>query len=180
MLKIFRKPEKPRVCIAAIFDEIDKLGINSVGIVFIISIFMGAVITLQTAYNIEISFVPLYLVGLTARDSMILEFSSTIVGLILAGKVGANIASEIGMMRVNEQIEALEAEKAELEEAEEELDANAFERGDLIKSEDRIIMVCDDDGANAFVCLRDGDGENCGIVLDELSGDYELLNGRRF
>ena len=69
---------------------------------------MGAVITLQSAYNLENPFIPLYLIGLGTRDSMILEFSSTIVGLILAGKVGSSIASEIGTMRVTEQIDALE------------------------------------------------------------------------
>jgi phospholipid/cholesterol/gamma-HCH transport system permease protein len=69
---------------------------------------MGAVITLQTAYNTENPIYPTYLIGLGARDSIILEFSSTIVALILAGKVGSNIASEIGTMRVTEQIDALE------------------------------------------------------------------------
>ncbi len=108
LTKVFKKPEKKKIYFKLFFDEIDKLGISSIGIVFIISIFMGAVITLQTAYNIGTPLVPLWLVGLLARDSMILEFSSTIVGLILAGKVGANIASEVGMMRVKEQIEALE------------------------------------------------------------------------
>ncbi len=106
--KVFKRPQKPNIFIGNIFFEIEKLGINSIIIVFIISVFMGAVITLQTAYNIEISFVPLYLVGLGTRDSMFLEFSSTIVGLILAGKVGANIASEIGTMKIREQIEALD------------------------------------------------------------------------
>ncbi len=106
--KVFKRPQKTNIFIGNIFFEIEKLGINSIIIVFIISVFMGAVITLQTAYNIEISFVPLYLVGLGTRDSMFLEFSSTIVGLILAGKVGANIASEIGTMKIREQIEALD------------------------------------------------------------------------
>ncbi len=106
--KVFKRPQKRNIFIQNIFFEIEKLGINSVVIVFIISIFMGAVITLQTAYNIEVSFVPLYLVGLGTRDSMFLEFSSTIVALILAGKVGANIASEIGTMKIREQIEALD------------------------------------------------------------------------
>ncbi|MEA2043609.1 MAG: ABC transporter permease [Bacteroidota bacterium] len=106
--KVFKKPERWKVYFKLLIDELIKLGINSIGIVVIISVFIGAVITLQTAYNIEISIVPLYLVGLTTRDSMILEFSSTIVGLVLAGKAGANIASEIGMMRVQEQIDALE------------------------------------------------------------------------
>lgn len=108
LAKVFSKPEKTRILVRAVIKEIDKLGINSLGIVLIISVFMGAVITLQTAYNLENPLIPTYLVGLTARDSMILEFSSTIVGLILAGKVGSNIASEIGTMRISEQIDALE------------------------------------------------------------------------
>lgn len=69
---------------------------------------MGAVITLQTASNIDSALIPEYTVGFTARQSMILEFSPTIIALILAGKVGSNIASEIGTMRVTEQIDALE------------------------------------------------------------------------
>ncbi|MFT3737346.1 MAG: ABC transporter permease [Breznakibacter sp.] len=89
-------------------QEIEKLGLNSLGIVFVISVFMGAVITIQTAINISSPLIPKYLVGLASRDSIILEFSSTIVSLILAGKVGSNIASEIGTMRVTEQIDALE------------------------------------------------------------------------
>lgn len=108
MRKVFSRPEKARTFIKQIFHEIDSLGINSLGIVMIVSFFMGAVITLQTAYNITNPFIPLYLVGLGTRDSMILEFSSTIAGLILAGKVGSSIASEIGTMRVTEQIDALE------------------------------------------------------------------------
>ncbi len=108
LTKVFKKPEKRKIYVARIFEEIEIIGISSIGIVIIISIFMGAVITLQTAYNIGVSYVPLYLVGLGTRDSMFLEFSSTIVGLILAGKVGANIASEVGTMRINEQIDALE------------------------------------------------------------------------
>lgn len=108
MKRVFTKPEKQKIFFRLFIREIEMLGINSLGIVIIISVFMGAVITLQTAYNIESPFIPGYLVGLTARDSMILEFSSTIVGLILAGKVGSNIASEIGTMRISEQIDALE------------------------------------------------------------------------
>ncbi len=106
--KVFSKPEKHKIFVRLIIREMNSLGINSIGIVVIISVFMGAVITLQTAYNLENPLIPAYLIGLTARDSMILEFSSTIVGLILAGKVGSSIASEIGTMRITEQIDALE------------------------------------------------------------------------
>lgn len=108
LLKVFTKPERGKIYYSLIVKEIDKLGIQSIGIVAIISAFMGAVITLQTAYNTENPFLPEYLIGLAARDSILLEFSSTIIGLILAGKVGSNIASEIGTMRVTEQIDALE------------------------------------------------------------------------
>ncbi len=106
--RVFSKPEKLRIFIKQIINEADSLGISSIGIVTIISFFMGAVITLQTAYNLEMMFIPKYTIGLAARESVLLEFSSTIVGLILAGKVGSNIASEIGSMRVSEQIDAIE------------------------------------------------------------------------
>lgn len=106
--RVFAKPEKPKIYLQQTIREMESLGLNSVGIVIIISIFIGAVITLQTRYNLESSWIPLYLIGLTARDTLLLEFSSTMVGLILAGKVGSNIASEIGTMRITEQIDALE------------------------------------------------------------------------
>jgi len=108
MRRTFHKPEKWSVYWRRVFEEIEKLGIGSLGIVVIISIFMGAVITIQMAYGIESPLIPLYSVGLATRDSIMLEFSPTLVGLILAGKVGSSIASEIGTMRVSEQIDALE------------------------------------------------------------------------
>lgn len=108
MGRVFSKPEKGKIYYQQTIREIIGLGFNSIGIVIIISIFMGAVITLQTRYNLENPLIPTYLIGLTARDTMLLEFSSTIVGLILAGKVGSNIASELGHMRITEQIDALE------------------------------------------------------------------------
>ncbi len=106
--RVFAKPEKQSVYYKQIVKEVHSLGLNSIGIVVIISAFMGAVITLQTAYNMENPLLPLYLIGLGCRDSMILEFSSTMIALILAGKVGSSIASELGTMRVTEQIDALE------------------------------------------------------------------------
>jgi phospholipid/cholesterol/gamma-HCH transport system permease protein len=106
--KVFSKPEKPSVYYKQTMHELVFLGLNSVGIIAVISFFMGAVITLQTAYNTENPIYPTYLIGLGCRDSILLEFSSTISALILAGKVGSSIASEIGTMRVTEQIDALE------------------------------------------------------------------------
>ncbi|MFO7619725.1 MAG: ABC transporter permease [Bacteroidales bacterium] len=106
--KVLSRPEKPVIYYKQTMKEMVYLGLNSVGIITIISFFMGAVITLQTAYNTENPIYPAYLIGLGCRDSIILEFSSTISALILAGKVGSNIASEIGTMRVTEQIDALE------------------------------------------------------------------------
>lgn len=106
--KVFAKPEKYVLYYRQTIREVEKLGINSFGIVVVISIFVGAVITIQTNYNLENPLLPRYLVGVTVRDSLLLEFSSTMVALILAGKVGSSIASEIGTMRVTEQIDALE------------------------------------------------------------------------
>lgn len=106
--RIFTMPQKWHVYQKEFFHEIDSLGITSLPIIAIISFFMGAVITIQAAFGFSSPWVPLYAVGYTTRDSMILEFSPTIVSLILAGKVGSNIASEIGTMRITEQIDALE------------------------------------------------------------------------
>ncbi|MGL4597407.1 MAG: MlaE family ABC transporter permease, partial [Bacteroidia bacterium] len=108
MRQVFRKPEKWSIFWRRFFEEVNAIGIGSLGIVAIISIFMGAVITIQSAFGFESPWIPLYAVGVAARDSIILEFSPTIVSLILAGKVGSSIASEIGNMRVTEQIDALE------------------------------------------------------------------------
>ncbi len=108
MVRVFGKPEKFSLYLRQIFHEINNLGLGSLGIIAIISIFMGGVITIQSAYNFTSPLIPLYAVGLGTRESIILEFSPTIVSLILAGKVGSNIASEIGSMRITEQIDALE------------------------------------------------------------------------
>ncbi len=106
--RVFGKPEKFSVYYKQILYEIDSLGIGSLGLIAIISVFMGGVITIQSAYNFTSPFIPLYAVGLGTRESIVLEFSPTIISLILAGKVGSNIASEIGTMRISEQIDALE------------------------------------------------------------------------
>jgi len=108
MGRVFTKPEKGSIFRKQVAFEIDSLGIDSLGIVVIISIFMGAVVAIQTAYNIDNPLVPAYTVGFTTRQSIVLEFSPTIISLILAGKVGSRIAGEIGTMRVTEQIDALE------------------------------------------------------------------------
>lgn len=106
--KVFSRPEKPYLYYKQTMKEMVSLGVDSVGIITIISFFMGAAVGLQTAYNTENPIYPTYLIGLGTRDSMILEFSSSVAALILAGKVGSNIASEIGTMRISEQIDALE------------------------------------------------------------------------
>ncbi len=106
--RAFSKPEKFKLYFKQIIYEVDNLGVGSLGIVAIISVFMGAVITIQSAFGFESPWIPLYAVGVASRDTLILEFCPTIVSLILAGKVGSNIASELGTMRVTEQIDALE------------------------------------------------------------------------
>jgi phospholipid/cholesterol/gamma-HCH transport system permease protein len=106
--RAFSRPEKHRIYLRRLFIELEQLGLDSVGIVAIISIFMGGIITLQVAYNMSSPLFPSYLIGLGNRDTLILEFSSTILALIMAGKIGSNITSEIGSMRVTEQIDSLE------------------------------------------------------------------------
>ncbi len=108
MRQVFRRPENDRIYLRQILIEMERLGLDSLPIVAIISVFMGAVLCIQLAFNIEHPLVPLYTIGLSVRESVVLEFSPTIISLILAGKIGSRIASEIGTMRVTEQIDALE------------------------------------------------------------------------
>lgn len=108
MQRVFTRPQKGKIFRKQLFDEFQHLGIESIGIIAFISVFMGAVVAIQTAYNIDSPLIPLSMVGFTTRQSVILEFSPTVISLILAGKVGSRIASEIGTMRVTEQIDALE------------------------------------------------------------------------
>lgn len=108
MGKVFSRPEKGSIYRRRIIYEMESIGIDSIGLTAIISIFIGAVITLQMCINLESPFIPQSLIGYATRETMILEFSSTVVALILSGKVGSSIASEIGTMRITEQIDALE------------------------------------------------------------------------
>jgi phospholipid/cholesterol/gamma-HCH transport system permease protein len=104
----FQRPEKQSIYFRQIMVEMENLGLASVGIVAIISVFMGAVLAIQMAFNIDTPLIPSYTIGFVTRQSVELEFAPTIISLILAGKVGSRIASEIGTMRVTEQIDALE------------------------------------------------------------------------
>src|SRR5690554_1034612 len=106
--EIFRRPTKWRIMRGLIFKEIDELIIGSLGIVAFLSFFIGAVVTIQTALNLNNPIIPKYLIGFTARQSIILEFSPTFVSIIMAGRMGSYITSSIGTMRVTEQIDALE------------------------------------------------------------------------
>ncbi len=105
---VFSKPEKTKIFRKQFFTDTEKLVLDSIPIIAVISLFIGAVIVIQTASNIESPLIPKMYVGYMARESLILEFCSTMVALILAGKVGSNIASEIGSMRISEQIDAME------------------------------------------------------------------------
>lgn len=108
MKGLFTRPEKWKVFWNQVFVEMESMGFGSLVIVAINSVFMGAVITIQSAYNIVNPAVPLSAIGIVARDSIIIEFSPTIIMMVLAGKIGSSISSEIGTMRVTEQIDALE------------------------------------------------------------------------
>ena len=106
--EMFRKPTKWTVMKQLILKDIEDLIIGSLGIVAFISFFVGGVITIQTALNIDNPLIPRYLVGFATRQSIILEFAPTFISVIMAGKVGSFITSSIGTMRVTEQIDALE------------------------------------------------------------------------
>ena len=108
MLKVLRKPDKGKIFRQQLLDEIFYLGVDSIGIVAIISVFIGAVLVMQTAYNIDSPLIPLYTIGYITRQTIVLEFAPTIMSLILAGKVGSRIAGEIGTMKVTEQVDALD------------------------------------------------------------------------
>lgn len=108
MGKVFRKPDRQRMFWRQYSHELEKQGLQSLPIVMIISIFIGAILTIQAKTNTENPLLPTYTTGLLTRETLLLEFSSTILCLILAGKVGSNIASEIGTMRITEQIDAME------------------------------------------------------------------------
>ena len=108
MGKVFSHPERLSIYYRRTIFEMEALGFNSIVLTAIISAFIGAVVVLQMAITLESAFIPDFMMGYSAREVMVLEFSSTVVALILAGKVGSNIASEIGTMRITEQIDALE------------------------------------------------------------------------
>lgn len=108
MGKTFSRPERFRMFLKKYVKEMASLGVDSIGIVLLISFFIGAVICIQMKLNIQSPWMPKFVTGYTTREIMLLEFSSSIMCLILAGKVGSNIASELGTMRVTQQIDALE------------------------------------------------------------------------
>jgi phospholipid/cholesterol/gamma-HCH transport system permease protein len=109
MLKeVFNKPTKWKVMKPLIFKEIDDLIIGSLGIVAFISFFIGAVVAIQTALNLNNPLIPKSLIAFATRQSVILEFAPTFISIIMAGRAGSYITSSIGTMRVTEQIDALE------------------------------------------------------------------------
>ena len=108
MRSLFTRRETLRTYINLTTQECINVGYNSLFIIGIVSIFMGAVTTIQTAFNLVSPFIPDYVISLVVRDMAILELSPTIIAIIFAGKVGSSIAGELGTMRITEQIDALE------------------------------------------------------------------------
>lgn len=106
--QVFRKPESRKMIRKQIIIETDRLIMSSIVIVGVISLFMGGVLVIQTASNMSNPVLDKMLIGYMVRESMILEFSSTMVALILAGKMGSSIASEIGSMRITQQLDAID------------------------------------------------------------------------
>ena len=114
MGRSFARPERMRMFLKQYVKEMSALGVDSIGIVLLISFFIGAVICIQMKLNIQSPWMPRWVSGYTTREILLLEFSSSIMCLILAGKVGSNIASELGTMRVTQQIDALDNNLVEL------------------------------------------------------------------
>lgn len=108
MTRVFQKPDKWSIFWKQYINEAQKLIIDSIPIVSIISVFIGGVLVIQTANNMDNPFIPKMYIGYMTRECLALEFCSTMVALILAGKIGSNIASEIGSMRITEQIDAMD------------------------------------------------------------------------
>ena len=108
MGRSFSRPERMRMFMKRYVKEMSQLGVDSIGIVLLISFFIGAVICIQIKLNVQSPWMPKWVSGYVTREIMLLEFSSSIMCLILSGKVGSNIASELGTMRVTQQIDALE------------------------------------------------------------------------
>ena len=108
MGRVLSRPQRWRIFFRQTLHETYQLGVNSIPIVLLISFFIGAVICIQMKLNVESPWMPKFVVGYATREILLLEFSSSIMCLILAGKVGSNITSEIGAMRVTQQIDALE------------------------------------------------------------------------
>ena len=105
---MFSKPENAKVYWKEFMHQCNDIGVGSLGIVSIISVFMGAVSAVQTAYQLTSPLIPASTIAQIVRDTVILEFAPTLVSIVLAGVVGSKIASELGNMRVSEQIDALE------------------------------------------------------------------------
>ncbi|HVT84133.1 MAG TPA: ABC transporter permease [Chitinophagaceae bacterium] len=105
---MFSRPENGKMYWKEFMHQCSDIGIGSLGIVAIISVFIGAVSTIQTAYQLVSPLIPRSTIAQIVRDTVILEFAPTLVCIVLAGVVGSKIASELGNMRVSEQIDALE------------------------------------------------------------------------
>lgn len=108
MGKVLKAPGNRRLFWKQVVDEINQLGIDSIPIVSLVSIFVGAAITIQLQINMDSPWIPIYAVGFASRKAIVMELAPTIIGLILAGKIGSHIASQLGTMRVTEQIDAIE------------------------------------------------------------------------
>jgi len=108
MKGMFSKPENMKMYWKEFIHQCSEIGIGSLGIVVIISVFMGAVSTVQTAYQLVSPLLSKSVIAQVVRDTVILEFAPTLICIVLAGVVGSKIASELGNMRVSEQIDALE------------------------------------------------------------------------
>jgi len=105
---VFSRVDNPRILLRRFFYEMNVIGIQSLGIIILISAFMGMVLTIEIAFQLVAPWIPLTVVGSIVSDTSMLELSPTVTALVLAGRVGSNISAEIGNMKISEQIDALE------------------------------------------------------------------------
>ncbi|MCU0333471.1 MAG: ABC transporter permease [Chitinophagaceae bacterium] len=105
---MFARPENQKMYWKEFMHQCVEIGVGSLPIVLVISVFLGAVMTVQTAYQLVTNLIPRSTIAVIVRDSMLLELSPTVICIVLAGVVGSKIASELGNMRISEQIDALE------------------------------------------------------------------------
>jgi phospholipid/cholesterol/gamma-HCH transport system permease protein len=105
---LFVRRESFRTYYKLTLDECIQIGVKSISLIALVAFFMGAVTTVQTAFNMVSPLIPRFVISQVVREMTLLELAPTIIAVIYAGKVGSSMAGGLGTMRITEQIDALE------------------------------------------------------------------------